>query len=58
VSCRPVETEQGQRTPDFVIALPEPVVWEVKQIEPNRADRAELSRFGVARLLGKKITLA
>jgi hypothetical protein len=43
VGCKPVPTQQGERTPDFVIELSEPVICEVKQIEPNKEDLAELS---------------
>jgi hypothetical protein len=47
VGCTPVPTRPDEHTPDFIIQLAEPVVCEVKQIEPNEEDRrdlAELSR--------------
>jgi hypothetical protein len=46
VQCRPVPTRPGERTPDFVIELAEPVVCEVKQLEPNKDDRADLATVG------------
>ena len=40
VGCKPVPTRPGQRTPDFILELAQPVVCEVKQIEPNKEDLA------------------
>jgi hypothetical protein len=43
VACHPVPTRPEERTPDFVIALAQPVVCEVKQIDPNEQDLADLA---------------
>ena len=40
VQCNPVPTRPNERTPDFIIELAQPVVCEVKQIEPNEEDLA------------------
>lgn len=40
VGCEPVPRRPDERTPDFIIALAQPVVCEVKQIEPNEEDLA------------------
>ena len=45
VGCQPVPTQPDQRTPDFVIDLAQPVVCEVKEIRPNKEDRAELAEL-------------
>ena len=55
VRCTPVPTQADQRTPDFVIELAEPVVCEVKQIEPNTEDLATLhgAMAGAPRAVGR-----
>ena len=43
MQCNPVPTRPNERTPDFIIELAQPVVCEVKQIEPNEEDLAPLA---------------
>ena len=43
VQCNPVPTRPNERTPDFIIEVAQPVVCEVKQIEPNEEDLAPLA---------------
>src|SRR5687767_12360495 len=53
VECKPLPTQPDVRTPDSVIELAEPVVCEVKQIQPNKEDLAALS--GEPRFIGRMV---
>src|SRR3989442_260276 len=52
VACKPVPTRPHERTPDFVIELAQPVVCEVKQIDPNKEDLQELAEAATVGKLG------